>query len=122
MEIEEICDQFGEIMRDSDGMIDDLCKQMKTSVNVIFDERNELERYVYKNKINIDDLIETDERYSRYLRGIEVWKRGKKSYEYIKEDIQKYLILPSDLENLEIKTKYMKKIDKELIDVLLYKK
>ncbi len=102
--------------------IDDLCNHMNKSTKIFYDERKELEYYLNKQDIQIQDLKETDERYQRYLRGIDVWKRGKKNFEFIRDDIQVYLSLPSNSLNLKIKSKLMNKIDQDLMSVLLNKK
>lgn len=104
--------------------IDDLCNQMKKKTKVYYDERKELEEFLEKDstEIDLDDLKETEERYKRYLNGITVWKKGRKNFEYIKTDMETYLNEPSTSKNYFEKRKLMRKIDKELMDVILNKK
>jgi hypothetical protein len=118
MEMKEINRQIDEIDNE-DPLVDELCKQMKKSTRIFYDERKELEFYLEKKNIDQEDIKQTTERYERYLRGIEVWERGRKSLEYIRDDIIKYLSL-----NLTMVSKInlMRKIDKDLMDVLLNKK
>jgi hypothetical protein len=118
MEMKEINRQIDEIDNE-DPLVDELCKQMKKSTRIFYDERKELEFYLEKKNIDQEDIIQTTERYERYLRGIEVWKRGRKSFEYIRDDIIQFLSLNLTMDS---KINLMRKIDKDLMDVLLNKK
>jgi hypothetical protein len=98
--------------------VEQLCKMMKSS-SVEFDEREELEDFVSKKYMNLDDISQTDDRYRRYLEGIQCWIYKGKSFLYIKEGLEQFIQIPSIPENFSKKVKWMRKIDKEIMNVLV---
>ena len=74
----------------SDDDVDRLCNQMINS-GIEYDERKELYEFLELKKAGIKVLRQTDERYTRYLNGIDIWEIDGVSYEYIRENIKKYL-------------------------------
>jgi hypothetical protein len=102
---------------DEEDILDDICSSMENT-KVKFHEGNELYSFYNKEKYDIHDVYETDDRYQRYLRGIDCWIRGGKSYEYIRDGIMDYLKYPTNLQTIDIKIKLMKIIDLQIINVL----
>lgn len=102
---------------DVDSMLEDICSSMENA-QVHFHEGNELYSFYNKENYDIFDIYETNDRYQRYLRGIDCWIRGGKSYEYIRDHIIEYLKYPTNLQTLDLKIKLMRKIDLQLINVL----
>lgn len=101
----------------SNNEIDDLCKKM-SDAQVEFNERQELYNFLDMKKAGIKVLKITDERYLRYIKGIDNWEIDGVSYEYIRENIKMYLDLQTNKENLISKLKLMRTIDKQLRDVI----
>jgi hypothetical protein len=101
----------------SEKDIDAICSKMSYA-EIGYDERSELFEYLELKKAGLSDVIKTDERYVRYLRGIDIWEIDGVSYEYIKNNIQKYLNVPSNEQNLMKKLKWMRIIDKQLQEVI----
>lgn len=101
----------------SEKDIDAICNKMSYA-GIDYDERNELFEFLSLKKGGMSDIMKTDERYTRYLRGIDIWEIDGISYEYIKKNIQKYLNLPSNESNLIKKLKWMRIIDKQLQEVI----
>jgi hypothetical protein len=100
--------------------IDSICNKM-SDTGIEYDERGELFDFLDLKLGGKSELIKTDERYSRYLRGIDIWEINGVSYEYIRENIIRYLSIDTNDSNLIIKLKLMRKIDKqikEMIDVV----
>jgi hypothetical protein len=96
---------------------DDLCELLDyTSMN--YDERKELYEHLTNKIVNMDTIHDTDDRYNRYLRGIDVWHDKKNNYEFIKNDMISYLQIPSTEENFMIKYRLMRKIDHAFQQVL----
>jgi hypothetical protein len=119
MEMKEL---FHQIQHLEEEEMDDLCNQLKKKTNVFYDERKELESFFEKDCLDLEDLKESDERYKRYLDGIQVWKSGRKSFEHIRDNIQNFLNLKSTVENMHKKMKLMRIIDEDLMGILLNKK
>lgn len=101
----------------SDEDIDAICSKMSYS-GIDYDERSELLDFLELKMAGISDIIKTDERYSRYLRGIDIWEIDGTSYEYIRENIKKYLMIQSNESNLIKKLKLMRIIDKQLKSII----
>lgn len=97
--------------------IDSICNQL-TNAGLEYDERNELFDFLSLKMAGRSELIKTDERYARYLRGIDIWEINGVSYEYIRENIKVYLSMDSNEENLITKLKLMRKIDKQLKKII----
>lgn len=101
----------------SDKDIDAICNKMSYA-GIEYDERSELLDFLQLKMAGMSDVIKTDERYSRYLRGIDIWEIDGVSYEYIRENIKKYLSIPSNETNLIKKLKLMRIIDKQIKTVI----
>ena len=101
----------------SDNDIDAICSKMSYA-GIEYDERSELFDFLQLKMAGMSDIIKTDERYSRYLRGIDIWEIDGVSYEYIRENIKKYLSIPSNETNLIKKLKLMRIIDKQIKTVI----
>lgn len=101
----------------SNDAIDKLCNQMVNS-GIEYDERKELYEFLELKKAGIKVMRQTDERYARYLNGIDIWEIDGVSYEYIRENIKHYLSLETNKENAIAKLKLMKLIDKQLQQVI----
>jgi len=97
----------------SDNDIDAICSKMSYA-GIDYDERSELFDFLSLKMAGMSDIMKTDERYSRYLRGIDIWEIDGVSYEYIRENIKKYLSAPSNEGNLIKKLKLMRIIDKQI--------
>lgn len=100
--------------------IDSICNKM-SNTGIEYDERCELFEFLGLKMAGKSELAKTDERYIRYLRGIDIWEINGVSYEYIRENIIRYLSIDTNDSNLIIKLKLMRKIDKqikEMIDVV----
>jgi hypothetical protein len=97
----------------SDNDIDAICSKMSYA-GIDYDERSELFDFLSLKMAGMSDIMKTDERYSRYLRGIDIWEIDGVSYEYIRENIKKYLSVPSNEGNLIKKLKLMRIIDKQI--------
>lgn len=92
--------------------MNDLCNQM-SNVNIIYDERKELIETM-KIELRDIDIKKVDERYTRYLNGINLWEIDGFSYENIRENINLYFSI--DIFNKKIHL--IKIIDKQLIEML----
>lgn len=101
----------------SDNDIDAICSKMSYA-GIEYDERSELFDFLSLKMAGMSDVIKTDERYSRYLRGIDIWEIDGVSYEYIRENIKKYLSIQSNEDNLIKKLKFMRIIDKQLKSII----
>jgi hypothetical protein len=101
----------------SDNDIDAICNKMSYA-GIEYDERSELFDFLSLKMAGMSDVIKTDERYSRYLRGIDIWEIDGVSYEYIRENIKKYLSIQSNEDNLIKKLKFMRIIDKQLKSII----
>ena len=97
--------------------IDKICQQMSTA-NIEYDEHTELFDFLHLKLAGKSELYKTDERYSRYLRGIDIWEIDGVCYEYIRENIKRYLSIDTNESNLIIKLKLMRKIDKQIKEVI----
>jgi hypothetical protein len=64
------------------------------------------------------ELAKTDERYERYLRGIDIWEMDGVSYEYIRENIKNYLSIDTNESNMKTKLKLMRNIDKKIKEII----
>ena len=100
--------------------IDILCNQMSNSGIKYdeYDERNELLEFISLKMGGKSELIKTDERYSRYLRGISIWEIDGISYEYIRDNIKMYLSMETNKNNIITKLNMMSMIDKQLKEVI----
>jgi hypothetical protein len=83
-----------------------------------YDERNELFDFLQLKLAGKSELNKTDERYIRYLRGVDIWEIDGISYEYIRENIKKYLSIETSESNIIMKLKLMRKIDIQLKEVI----
>lgn len=101
----------------SDDDVDRLCNQMINS-GIEYDERKELYEFLELKKAGIKVLRQTDERYTRYLNGIDIWEIDGVSYEYIRENIKKYLNFETNKDNAISKLKLMKLIDTQIKKVI----
>ena len=97
--------------------MNDLCNLLNTA-SIDYDESKELEHFASLTTFNKQVLIESDERYQRYLQGINYWYINQVSYEYIKDNIVKFLQIKNTNKNMIIKLKLMKYIDKEFLKIL----
>lgn len=97
--------------------IESLCNKMVSS-GIEYDERQELYEFLELKKAGIKVIRQTDERYSRYLNGIDIWEIDGVSYEYIRENIKTFLNIETIKENIIAKLKLMRMIDKQLQEVI----
>jgi hypothetical protein len=97
--------------------IDSICNQMLNS-GIDYDERSELFEFLQLKLAGKSELAKTDERYARYLRGIDIWEIDGVSYEYIRENIKTYFSIELTESNMIMKLKFMRKIDKQLKEVI----
>lgn len=97
--------------------IDSICNQMLNS-GIDYDERTELFDFLQLKLAGKSELAKTDERYARYLRGIDIWEIDGVSYEYIRENIKQYLLIETNDSNVIMKLKLMRKIDKQLKEII----
>jgi hypothetical protein len=97
--------------------IDILCNKISNS-DIEYDELNELLEFISIKTGGKSELIKTDERYSRYLRGISIWTIDGVSYEYIRNNIKMYLSMETNDNNIITKLKMMSMIDKQLKEVI----
>jgi hypothetical protein len=97
--------------------IDSICDKLSNTM-IEYDEYSELFEFLNLKMAGKSDLIKTDERYVRYLRGIDIWIIGNTSYEYIRDNIILYLSLETNNTNLIKKLKLMRTIDLQLKGIL----
>jgi hypothetical protein len=97
--------------------IDSICNKL-SNADIEYDERNELFEFLSIKTGGKSELIKTDERYSRYLRGISIWTIDGVSYEYIRNNIKEYLSMETNENNIITKLKMMSMIDKQLKDII----
>lgn len=97
--------------------IDSICNKMSNS-GIEYDERYELLEFVSIKTGGKSELIKTDERYSRYLRGIRIWEIDGISYEYIRDNIKMYLSMETNENNIITKLNMMRTIDNQLKEVI----
>lgn len=97
--------------------IDSICNQLINS-GIEYDERSELFDFLGLKMAGKSELVKTDERYIRYLRGIDIWEIDGVSYEYIRENIKQFLGMETNEVNLIKKLKMMRKIDKQIKEVI----
>ena len=97
--------------------IDNICNQIMNS-GIDYDERKELYEFLELKKAGIKVLRQSDERYMRYLSGIDIWEIDGVSYEYIRTNIKNYLDLETNKENAIQKLKMMRIIDKQIQEVI----
>jgi hypothetical protein len=97
--------------------IDSICNQLINS-GIDYDERSELFDFLSLKMAGKSELVKTDERYARYLRGIDIWEIDGVSYEYIRENIKHFLSMETNDNNLIKKLKLMRKIDKQIKEVI----
>ena len=90
-----------------------------SSAIIEYDEQTELFDFLQLKLAGKSDLYKTDERYSRYLRGVDIWEINGICYEYIRETIKRYLSIDTnESSNLMIKLKLMRMIDKQIKEVI----
>lgn len=97
--------------------IDKMCNQL-SNAGIEYDERSELYDFLELKMAGKSELVKTDERYARYLRGIDIWEIDGVSYEYIKENIKMFLSIETNDKNLVKKLKLMRKIDKQINEII----
>ncbi len=97
--------------------IDSICNKM-SKTGIEYDERGELFDFLKLKMAGKSELLKTDERYTRYLRGIDIWEIDGVSYEYLRENIKMFLSIELTESNMMIKLKCMRKIDKQLKEVI----
>jgi hypothetical protein len=97
--------------------IDSICNKMSMS-GIEYDERGELFDFLGLKMAGKSELAKTDERYIRYLRGIDIWEINGVSYEYLCENIKRFLSIKLTDSNMMIKLKFMRKIDKQIKEVI----
>lgn len=94
---------------DNSDNIDNICNKL-INVDIEYNERAELEYFLNIKMAGLSDIIKTDERYTRYIRGINNWE----GYENIERNIKLFLNLESNELNLIKKLKLMRLIDIQL--------
>ena len=97
--------------------IDIICNKL-SNADIEYDERNELFEFLSIKMGGKLELIKTDERYSRYLRGISIWTIDGISYEHIRNNIKEYLSMETNDKNIIKKLKMMGNIDKQLKEII----
>jgi hypothetical protein len=97
--------------------IDSICNKL-SNIEIEYNERNELVNFLSLKMCGKSELIKTDERYMRYLRCIDIWEIDGISYEHIRDKIKKYLSIETNDLNIIKKLKMMRKIDKEINEVI----
>jgi hypothetical protein len=97
--------------------IDSICNQMSMS-GIEYDERSELFDFLGLKMAGKSELAKTDERYTRYVRCIDIWEIDGVSYEYIRENIKNYLSIDTNESNIRMKLKLMRKIDKQIKEMI----
>ena len=103
---------------DIDNDIDMLCDKISSS-EIEYDEFQELEECLSIKSAGRKVLLKTQERYERYISGIEIWEIDDISYYHIKDNIVEYLSIPlSNKEYLIMKLKLMRKIDKQIMKMI----
>jgi len=115
--MEQLVIEFANLsLGDSD--IDMLCDKISNS-DIEYNERQELEECLSIKVAGKTVLLRTQERYQRYMDGIEIWEIDDISYYHIKDNIVEYLSIPlSNKDNLIIKLKLMRKIDKQIMNMI----
>ena len=95
-----------------------LCDKISSS-EIEYDEFQELEECLSIKSAGRKVLLKTQERYERYISGIEIWEIDDISYYHIKDNIVEYLSIPlSNKEYLIMKLKLMRKIDKQIMKMI----
>jgi len=97
--------------------IDSICNKL-SNADIEYDERNELFEFLSLKMGSKSDLIKTDERYYRYLRGISIWTIDGISYDHIRNNIKEYLSMETNDKNIIKKLKMMRNIDKQLKEII----
>jgi hypothetical protein len=97
--------------------IDSICNKM-SNTGIEYDERSELFDFLGLKMAGKSELVKTDERYIRYLRGIDIWEIDGISYDYICENIKTYFSIELTESNMIMKLKLMRKIDKQIKEVI----
>lgn len=97
--------------------IDSICDRLSNTY-IEYDERNELFEFITLKNAGKAELIKTDERYLRYLRGVSVWEINGVSYDYIRDNINLYLSIETNDSTLLYKLNLMRQIDKQLKDAV----
>jgi hypothetical protein len=98
--IDNSCEELG---------LENICDKL-IDVNIEYDERCELNYFLNIKIAGLSDIKKTDERYSRYLRGINNWE----GCENIVRNIKIFLKIESNDCNLIKKLKLMRLIDIQL--------
>jgi len=107
--MEQIINNLKNISIDNLTEIDSICDKL-IDVNIEYNERYELDYFLNIKMAGLSDVKKTDERYSRYLRGINNWEGCKN----IEKNIKIFLSLESNDLNLIKKLKLMRLIDIQL--------
>jgi hypothetical protein len=95
--------------------INSLCDMFKKTT-IEYDEYEELIEALQLDCIRLYDIKKTDERYIRYL-SID-WNINGISLQYIRNDIEFYLSIPTKNDNIFEKFKLMRQIDIQIIDII----
>jgi hypothetical protein len=93
----------------TESKLDSICDKL-VNVDIEYDERHELDYFLNLKMAGLSDIKKTDERYRRYLRGINDWEGCKN----IEKKIKIFLNLESNDCNLIKKLKLMRLIDMQL--------
>lgn len=107
--MEQIVNNLKNISIDNLTELDNICDKL-INVNIEYNERHELDYFLNRKMAGLSDLKRTDERYARYLRGINNWD----GCENIERNIKIFLNLESNDLNLIKKLKLMRLIDLQL--------
>lgn len=106
-----------ELDMEVDMEIDELCTKMSNS-EIYYDERQEVFDSLNLKFAGKSDLIKAEERYKRYLKDVEVWYVYEICFEHVREDILKFINIKTNEENLLIKLKMMRKIDRHIKHII----
>jgi len=97
--------------------VDSICHGMSNAV-IEYDERKELFECIDMKFIGEEELLRTDERYTRYIKYIYDWEINGVSYEYIRDNIYMYLSMKTNEMNLMKKIMLMNLIDNQIKNVI----
>jgi hypothetical protein len=81
-------------------------------------EYQELSDALKLDRIRKIDLKNADERYRRYLNGIDIWTIKGVSYDYIRQNIHTFLSIQATDENFLARIHWMKVIDHQINEAL----
>ena len=90
-------------------------EELMAKTNINYNELNDLQVASNLNRVNKDFIKQTEERYHRYLTGIEVWQ----NHENLKDAIYRFLSLPYNTrDEMIVKVKLMRKIDIAFLKII----